>query len=262
MEIKAVCVLKDQHDVYPYPHDLPDLVSGVNGLVVFESHANGQVLIKGTFTGLARGKHGLHVCTFGNLFNGYHSTGPHFNPRKKLHGGQQDKERHVGDLGNVEANEEGVAEFQIEDQLISLSGAESIIGRSMVDTEEVFVKGTIEGLKPGKHGLYVCALGNITNGCISSGTHYNPCDKKHGGPEDPDRHVGDLGNIEANDDGVATFEMHDRLLRLAGNYSVIGRTLVVTENEDDLGKGENEDSVATGNAGNGLAWGIIGIANK
>ncbi|XP_038658225.1 superoxide dismutase [Cu-Zn]-like isoform X3 [Scyliorhinus canicula] len=94
------------------------------------------------------------------------------------------------------------------------------------DTEEVFVKGTIEGLKPGKHGLYVCALGNITNGCISSGTHYNPCDKKHGGPEDPDRHVGDLGNIEANDDGVATFEMHDRLLRLAGNYSVIGRTLV------------------------------------
>ncbi|XP_072370103.1 superoxide dismutase [Cu-Zn]-like [Scyliorhinus torazame] len=97
------------------------------------------------------------------------------------------------------------------------------------DTEEVFVKGTIEGLKPGKHGLYVCALGNITNGYISSGTHYNPCDKKHGGPEDTDRHVGDLGNIEANDDGVATFEMHDRLLRLAGNYSIIGRTLVVEE---------------------------------
>ncbi|XP_059506335.1 uncharacterized protein LOC125456831 isoform X1 [Stegostoma tigrinum] len=69
MEIKAVCVLKDQHDIYPYVHDLPDPVSGVSGVVVFESRANGQVLIKGTFTGLPRGKHGLHVCTFGNLFN-------------------------------------------------------------------------------------------------------------------------------------------------------------------------------------------------
>ncbi|XP_020366745.2 superoxide dismutase [Cu-Zn]-like isoform X3 [Rhincodon typus] len=130
------------------------------------------------------------------------------------------------------------------------------------ETEEVFVQGTIEGLEPGKHGLYVCSLGNITNGYMSSGVHYNPCEKRHGGPEDADRHVGDLGNVEANDDGVAKFEMHDRLLRLAGNYSIIGRTLVVTENEDDLGKGENDESAATGNAGKGLAWGIIGIANK
>ncbi|XP_059821995.1 superoxide dismutase [Cu-Zn]-like [Hypanus sabinus] len=100
-------------------------------------------------------------------------------------------------------------------------------------------------------------------GCYtSSGVHYNPCEKKHGGPQDDERHVGDLGNIEANDDGIAKFEMHDRLLRLAGNYSVIGRTLVVTENEDDLGKGGNEESLIRGNAGKGLAWGIIGIANK
>ncbi|XP_041067316.1 superoxide dismutase [Cu-Zn]-like isoform X1 [Carcharodon carcharias] len=94
------------------------------------------------------------------------------------------------------------------------------------ETEEVLVKGTVKGLKPGKHGLYVCAFGNVTNGYTSSGAHYNPCDKKHGGPEDTDRHVGDLGNIEADDDGVANFEMHNRLLRLAGNYSIIGRTLV------------------------------------
>ncbi|XP_067848404.1 superoxide dismutase [Cu-Zn]-like [Heptranchias perlo] len=130
------------------------------------------------------------------------------------------------------------------------------------DTEEVLIKGTIEGLKPGKHGLYVCAFGNVVNGNSSSGVHYNPCDKKHGGPNDEERHVGDLGNVEANDDGVAKFEMHDRLLRLAGNYSVIGHALVVTENEDDLGKGENDESLVAGNAGKGLAWGVIGIANK
>ncbi|XP_007902253.1 superoxide dismutase [Cu-Zn] isoform X2 [Callorhinchus milii] len=95
-----------------------------------------------------------------------------------------------------------------------------------------------------------------------SGDHYNPCDKKHGGPQDEERHVGDLGNVEASDSGVAEFQMHDRLLRLAGNYSVIGRTLVVTENEDDLGKGGDEQSLTTGNAGKGLAWGIIGIVSE
>ncbi|XP_078265013.1 superoxide dismutase [Cu-Zn]-like [Rhinoraja longicauda] len=130
------------------------------------------------------------------------------------------------------------------------------------ETEEVFIKGSIEGLQPGKHGLYISSLGNVSTGIGSSGVHYNPCNKKHGGPQDDERHVGDLGNVEANDEGIAKFEMHDRLLRLAGNYSVIGRTLVVTENEDDLGKGGDEESVMGGNAGKGLAWGIIGIANK
>lgn len=38
----------------------------------------------------------------------------------------------MGDLGNIEANEEGVAEFQVEDHLLSLSGTESIIGRALV----------------------------------------------------------------------------------------------------------------------------------
>ncbi|XP_067896645.1 superoxide dismutase [Cu-Zn]-like isoform X2 [Heterodontus francisci] len=145
---------------------------------------------------------------------------------------------------------------------VSESSVHGMVTFEWDETEEVLIKGTIEGLKPGKHGLYVCALGNITDGYTSSGVHYNPCEKKHGGPEDTERHVGDLGNIEANDDGVANFEMHDRLLRLAGNYSIIGRTLVVTENEDDLGKAENDDSTVTGNVGKGLAWGIIGIANK
>ena len=40
--------------------------------------------------------------------------------------------RHVGDLGNVTAGENGVAEINITDKLISLTGANSIIGRTVV----------------------------------------------------------------------------------------------------------------------------------
>lgn len=40
--------------------------------------------------------------------------------------------RHVGDLGNVEAGDDGVAKVNITDKLISLTGPLSIIGRSAV----------------------------------------------------------------------------------------------------------------------------------
>lgn len=40
--------------------------------------------------------------------------------------------RHIGDLGNVIAGDDKVAIINIEDKLITLSGAYSIIGRTMV----------------------------------------------------------------------------------------------------------------------------------
>ncbi|GCC22082.1 hypothetical protein chiPu_0000467 [Chiloscyllium punctatum] len=121
------------------------------------------------------------------------------------------------------------------------------------------INGEITGLTPGKHGFHVHTFGDISKGCGSAGPHYNPCNETHGAPQDKKRHVGDLGNIEADENGVACVEMEDRLIRLAGKYSVIGRTLVVNEKEDDLGKGGDNESLETGNHGAGVAWGIIGI---
>lgn len=40
--------------------------------------------------------------------------------------------RHVGDLGNVEASADGVAKVNISDKQIQLSGANNIIGRTLV----------------------------------------------------------------------------------------------------------------------------------
>ncbi|XP_076905783.1 superoxide dismutase [Cu-Zn] 2-like [Bidens hawaiensis] len=64
------------------------------------------------------------------------------------------------------------------------------------------VKGKISGLKPGLHGFHIHALGDTTNGCNSTGPHFNPFNKDHGAPWDEVRHAGDLGNIVAGNDGV------------------------------------------------------------
>ncbi|CAM9232661.1 unnamed protein product, partial [Lampetra planeri] len=118
MTSRAVCVLKGD--------------SPVTGTVHFEQEGCGPVVVKGHISGLSPGKHGLHVHAYGDNTNGCTSAGPHFNPNNKTHGGPDDAERHVGDLGNVVANEAGVAEFTIKDSLIALCGERSVVGRTVV----------------------------------------------------------------------------------------------------------------------------------
>ncbi|XP_012142350.1 copper chaperone for superoxide dismutase isoform X1 [Megachile rotundata] len=118
------------------------------------------------------------------------------------------------------------------------------------------IDGTIDGLAPGEHGIHVHECGDISRGCDNVGEHFNPNNAAHGGPEDNvlNRHVGDLGNIVVNDTGRATFRKVDKLIKVP---DIIGRSLVVTEKADDLGKGGSPTSKIDGNSGNRLACGII-----
>lgn len=77
----------------------------------------------------------------------------------------------------------------------------------------------------------------------------NPHSKGHGAPTDEDRHVGDLGNIKTDGQGNSVGSTTDKLIKLIGAESVIGRTVVCHAGTDDLGKGGNEESKKTGNAG-------------
>lgn len=95
------------------------------------------------------------------------------------------------------------------------------------DGEICVIKFKITGLKPGLHGFHVHEKSDFSNGCASAGPHYNPHGKNHGAPSDEDRHVGDLGNIEAGADGVAEGTIRDHLIKLDGPFSVISRSFMV-----------------------------------
>ncbi|KIH42750.1 copper/zinc superoxide dismutase [Ancylostoma duodenale] len=144
------------------------------------------------------------------------------------------------------------------------------------------VKVDVRGLRPNsRHGFHVHQLGDLTNGCTSAGPHYNPGNNNHGGPTDPIRHVGDLGNIVSNSRGIARVWLRDNQVMIDGMKSVIGRAVVVHANVDDLGEkmvfillavvssasvgrgtgAQREESLRTGNAGPRLACGVIGIAS-
>lgn len=82
---------------------------------------------------------------------------------------------------------------------------------------------------------------------------------RHGGPRDPIRHLGDLGNIKAGEDGVAKIKIVDQLISLSGPRSVAGRTLTLSSSEDDLGRAGTEESALDGSSGIAVACGIIGM---
>lgn len=124
------------------------------------------------------------------------------------------------------------------------------------DNGSTLIYGEIKGLTPGLHGFHIHRTGNLTEGCKSLCSHYNPFNQTHGGPNDDVRHVGDLGNILADETGVARFKIRDNLIKIR---DVVGRSIVVHKDPDDLGKGGDEESLKTGNAGARVACGIIGI---
>ncbi|XP_027196298.1 superoxide dismutase 1 [Dermatophagoides pteronyssinus] len=146
--------------------------------------------------------------------------------------------------------------------VVVLKGDPNVSGTIFFEQQDngpVKVTGSVQGLKPGLHGFHVHEFGDNTNGCTSAGAHYNPLNKTHGAPSDEERHVGDLGNIEANDKGVANVVIEDSLISLTGEKSIVGRSLVVHADPDDLGRGGHELSKTTGNAGGRLVCGVIGV---
>ncbi len=117
----------------------------------------------------------------------------------------------------------------------------------------VRVRAEIAGLSPGPHGFHIHEKGDCSAADgMSTGGHFNPMSKKHGAPNTPDRHAGDLGNLNADEYGKATLTMLvDGISVSKGMDGVIGRAVIVHANADDL------KTDPTGNAGGRFGCGVI-----
>ena len=160
------------------------------------------------------------------------------------------------------------------------SGVKGVVRFTQPEGGKTRVQAEITGLKPGTHGFHVHQFGknalfnlsfssyavfvrnagNLIEGCKTAGPHFNPFKKTHGGPDDEERHVGDMGNVVAGEDGVAKIDYEDALIQLSGPHSIAGRSVVVHADPDDLGRGGHDDSKTTGHAGARVACGEIGIS--
>lgn len=54
--------------------------------------------------------------------------------------------------------------------------------------------------------------------------------------------------------------LQKKLTLSSGKYCITGRMIIVHKDEDDLGKGGDEESLKTDNAGKRLTCGVIGLA--
>ena len=106
--------------------------SKINGKVTFTKVKEG-IQIVADIEGLTPGKHGFHVHEHGDCSgtDGM-KAGGHFNPTNTKHGGPDSAERHVGDLGNLVVDSSGHAHYDRVDNLISFSGKNSILNRSII----------------------------------------------------------------------------------------------------------------------------------
>jgi Cu-Zn family superoxide dismutase len=126
-----------------------------------------------------------------------------------------------------------------------------------LDDGKVQIEAKLAGLPPNsKHAIHIHQYGDLTSkDGKSAGDHYNPMHHQHALPNVEERHAGDFGNLESDQNGQASFKLTVDNISLAGRLNpIIGRGVVVHARPDD-------GSQPSGNAGDRVAVGVIGVKN-
>ena len=123
-------------------------------------------------------------------------------------------------------------------------------GRKQVKLTAIFRK-----IPPGEHGFHIHNAGDLRGeGCVGACSHFHvgPSQSHGGGPTSSgERHTGDLGNI--GKPGTYSFT-----LKGITAHDLVGRSIILHAEADDLGKGPFEDSLTTGHSGARIACGVLG----
>jgi Cu-Zn family superoxide dismutase len=126
----------------------------------------------------------------------------------------------------------------------------------IMDGDDINIKGEITGLTPGKHGIHIHEKGSCNQPDFkAAGDHFNPTGKQHG-DMGKESHMGDLGNLNADKNGVAKLDvdLDGDYWMLSGKNSIVGKSIVVHEKADDF------KTQPSGDSGNRIACGIIEAA--
>lgn len=121
--------------------------------------------------------------------------------------------------------------------------------------------------------IHIHEFGDISGGCMTAGGHYNPTNTTHGTRyiKGMERHAGDLCNNIVPNRKKVKYTYRDNMISLYGTESIIGRTIVIHEGQDDYGLGGidqdgnicdkkiHKESLKTGNAGGRMTCAVIGI---
>ena len=156
---------------------------------------------------------------------------------------------------------EGMATATAEIAPLGGSGVSGTVTFTQMDDGQLQVAYNLRGLEPGAHGFHVhengsCAAGDDGTPGGAAGGHFNPTGHPHGGPDAAmaSRHVGDFGNVEATEGGLASGTFTDGVASLTGAQAITGKALMIHGGQDDL------ESQPSGAAGARVGCGVIGGA--
>ena len=120
------------------------------------------------------------------------------------------------------------------------------------DAGGVTVRADVSGLTPGAHAYHVHEYGDCTaEDATSAGPHYPFVPL--GEDAEPEFITGNLGEIEAEEDGSGTARRSIPVLELEGPRGVLGRSVVLHRQPNDT------TAPPTGDTGARIACGVIGV---